>query len=109
MAKLEEKLKDMDLEETKSYRTREWIKGGAGGVCVLTGISGVPGLILGIGVGLVLESAEAAAILGSAGMVGCYAGSVAYTAKKVYNAVQAGYRIKNLEKSTNKKEEDLGK
>lgn len=97
MAKLEEKLNNMNLEETRKYRTKEWIKCGVGGFTLITGLAALPG-VLGAGIGIALESPELAAFLGSTGVVGGYVGSGWYTVKKVYNAVHAGYRVKDLEK-----------
>jgi len=104
MVKLEEKLKDMDLEKARNYRTAEWIKGGVGGACVFTGFAAVPGAValglVGGGLGLI-GSPEAAVALGS---VGAFSGGIVsyvatgiYTAKKVYNAIGAGQKVKDLE------------
>lgn len=97
MVKLEEKLNNMNLEETRKYRTKEWIKCGAGGFTLVTGLAALPG-VLGFAIGIDLDSPELAAFLTSTGVVSGYVGAGWYTAKKIYNAMQAGYKIKDLEK-----------
>lgn len=114
MVKLEEKLKNMDLKGAREYRAKEWIKTGVGGGLLVTGLGALPGAFVLGGFGVlvgIIDSPETAVALGTIGMFGgaftSYIGTGIYTAKKVYNAVCTGYKIKDLEQTatTEKKPE----